>query len=180
MGFLSTIFVLRYVKVSKSIEADKRKDIIKLKNVIDYDPVYGAITMTFFPINIVLLPFIIPLLVLKSERLNDTVLKLQYFILIVFYIAMGALISVVLTPFLFIKVALNAVYVGIKNKRTTYRCQGLVNSAIALIGGLPIIVLSLVVDFLSLNVMLLKDEKYFEFKYQQHDAFVGMDKLAQT
>mmetsp|Transcript_30409 Transcript_30409/g.46584 ORF Transcript_30409/g.46584 Transcript_30409/m.46584 type:complete len:115 (-) Transcript_30409:1088-1432(-) len=76
MGFLTTIFVLRYVKVSKSIEAERRKDIITLKNIIGYDQDNGAITMSFFPINIILLPFIPPMLLLKSERLSDTALKL--------------------------------------------------------------------------------------------------------
>ena len=126
MGFLATMFILRYVNVHKSIEADKRKDIILLKNVINNDQVYGAITMTYFPINIILLPFMVPLVIMKSERLNDTVLKLQYFLLIVFYIAIGAAISVVLLPLLYLKSILNACYIGIKNKRISYRGEGAV------------------------------------------------------
>ena len=76
LGFLITMFVLRYIKVYKSIEAEKRKDIIQLKNVLNNDLVYGAITMSFFPINIILLPFMVPLLMMKSERANDNILKI--------------------------------------------------------------------------------------------------------
>mmetsp|Transcript_30425 Transcript_30425/g.46605 ORF Transcript_30425/g.46605 Transcript_30425/m.46605 type:complete len:166 (+) Transcript_30425:1270-1767(+) len=165
MGFLTTIFVLRYVKVNKSIEADRRKDIINLKNIISYDQVYGSITMTFFPINIVLLPFIVPLLFLKSERLNDTALKLQYALLILAYTSIGALISIVLVPILYLKLLLNSAFFAIKNKRVKFKGQGLFNFAVNLVAGPFLIAISLLVDLLTLNVILMKDEKHFEFKY---------------
>mmetsp|Transcript_12403 Transcript_12403/g.19380 ORF Transcript_12403/g.19380 Transcript_12403/m.19380 type:complete len:276 (+) Transcript_12403:2325-3152(+) len=75
LGLLGGLFVLRYVKVNKSIEAYKRKEVIKLKNSISYDSVSGAFTMTFFPINLILLPFLPAVLLFKSERLSDTLLK---------------------------------------------------------------------------------------------------------
>ena len=74
-GFLISMFVLRYFYVQLNIEAIKRIDIIHKKNSLSYDRLNGAITMTFFPINILLLPLYIPLLLIKSERLNDTILK---------------------------------------------------------------------------------------------------------
>jgi hypothetical protein len=75
-SLLISMFVLRYHHLWKNIEAIRRMDIIRLKNTQSYDPVFGAITMTYFPINIVLLPFLLPLMFLKSERLNDSILKL--------------------------------------------------------------------------------------------------------
>jgi len=179
-GFLSTMFVLRYVKVYKSIEADKRKDIINLKNMITYDPIYGGITMTFFPINIILLPFILPLIILKSERLNEFVLKAQYFILVVLYIGIGALISVPLAPFLYVKIIINSGYIAANNKRYSYPCESSIKFIFSLVFAPFLIVLSLLIDFLSLNVSLLKDEKYFEFKYQKMDPFSDQDPVQIT
>mmetsp|Transcript_40106 Transcript_40106/g.61283 ORF Transcript_40106/g.61283 Transcript_40106/m.61283 type:complete len:88 (-) Transcript_40106:460-723(-) len=74
-GILITMLIIRYKNASKKIEASRRMEIILLKNSQCYDKVYGAITMTYFPINIILLPFILPMIILKSERLNDAVLK---------------------------------------------------------------------------------------------------------
>ena len=165
MGFLITMFVLRYVKVHKSIEADKRRDIIKLKNVLDNDLTYGAVTMTFFPINIILLPFLVPLLIMKSERLNDTILKVQYFVLILCYISLGAVISVVLIPLLYLKTILNSAYIGLYNKRAKYRGEGFANLIFSIFLGPFVITLSIITDFFMLNVILMKEEHSFEFKY---------------
>ena len=74
ISFLIGMFVLRYFHVWKNIEATRRMDIIKLKNTQCYDKHFGAITMTYFPINIILLPFIPALILMKSERLNNTIL----------------------------------------------------------------------------------------------------------
>jgi len=60
------MFILRYLNVQTNIEAIRRMDRIKLKNTQGYDPVYGAITMTFFPINIIILPLLPFLLMFKS------------------------------------------------------------------------------------------------------------------
>lgn len=70
------MFVLRYAEVHRNMEALNRKEMIRLKNSICFDKFYGAITMTYFPINLALLPFLIPLYNMKSERLNDLVLKI--------------------------------------------------------------------------------------------------------
>lgn len=51
-------------------------NIIKLKNSSAYNRWYGAITTTFFPISLICLPFMIFLVIIKSERLNDFVLKI--------------------------------------------------------------------------------------------------------
>ena len=78
---------------------------------------------------------------------------------------MGALISVPLIPLLYIKMVLNAAYIGVKNKRAKYKLEGLVNFLLALVLGPVMIVVSLTTDFFALNMILMKDEKHFEFKY---------------
>ena len=59
-----------------NLEALRRMNIIKLKNTNSYDKLYGGVTITFFPISIIMLPFVIPVVVFKSERLNDFILKI--------------------------------------------------------------------------------------------------------
>jgi len=73
--FLVAIFVNRYSAIYSNIEAVRRMEIIKLKNSKNYDPLIGAVTMTFFPINILLLPFILPVIGFKSPRVSDLFLK---------------------------------------------------------------------------------------------------------
>jgi len=59
LSFLVAIFVNRYKEIWGNIEAVRRMDIIQQKNSKNYDPILGGVTMTFFPINILLLPFIL-------------------------------------------------------------------------------------------------------------------------
>mmetsp|Transcript_12383 Transcript_12383/g.19278 ORF Transcript_12383/g.19278 Transcript_12383/m.19278 type:complete len:135 (+) Transcript_12383:819-1223(+) len=121
MGFLVTMFILRYMKFNKSLEASKLKEVIALKNMISYDREFGAITMTFFPINIILLPFILPLVLMRSERLSTLVLQIQYGILGLFYFVVGLLLAGVLVPLFYLKILLNSAYVAIKNKHQSYK-----------------------------------------------------------
>jgi len=76
LSFLVAMFINRYKYVYKNLAALRRMNIIKLKNSSSYDPYYGGVTITFFPISIIVLPFIIPIVVFKSERLNEFILKL--------------------------------------------------------------------------------------------------------
>jgi len=75
MSILLSMFVNRYMNTAKKIEASSRKEIIDLKSSAGYDKKYGPISMTSFPVNVFLLPFILPLVLMKSERLSDSILK---------------------------------------------------------------------------------------------------------
>lgn len=76
LSFLVAMFINRYKYVFGNIDAIRRMEIIKLKNSISYDELYGGVTITFFPISIIVLPFLPFVVLFKSERLNDFVLKL--------------------------------------------------------------------------------------------------------
>jgi len=52
------MFINRYKFVYRNLDALRRMNIIKLKNSASYDKTYSAVTVTFFPISIILLPFI--------------------------------------------------------------------------------------------------------------------------
>ena len=76
LSFLIAMYINRYNNSYVNLESVRRSNIIKLKNSNSYNPHYGALTTTFFPISIVCLPFMIFLVIFKSERLNDFVLKI--------------------------------------------------------------------------------------------------------
>jgi hypothetical protein len=96
-------------------------NIIKLKNTNSYDKLYGGVTITFFPISIIMLPLVIPVVVFKSERLNDFILKIQYAVMIVLYCLLGSIIAVPIIPMLYMKLVMNSIFIQLNNKRQDYK-----------------------------------------------------------
>lgn len=121
LSFLVAMFINRYKVVFKNLDALRRMNIIKLKNSSSFDKVIGGVSITFFPISIILLPFIVPVVLVKSERLNDFILKMQYAILVIFYCIIAVVISVPIFPLLYFKCILNSFYIVLNNKREDYK-----------------------------------------------------------
>lgn len=169
------MYINRYSISFNNLESDKRMEIIKLKNSSSFNRWYGAITITFFPISLICLPFIMFLIVFKSERLNDFVLKIQYACMILMYCFIGGAISTLLLPILYMKTIANQLYICFHNKRQDYRGQAFVHLVLVVFVNPVVILLSIVIDLLSLPTMLLKDSRYFEYKYQTH-----LDELSYT
>jgi len=111
LSFLVAMFINRYKFVFKNLAALRRMNIIRLKNSSSYDLLSGGVTITFFPISILVLPFIVPVVVFKSERLNDFILKIQYAFMILFYCAIAIFISIPILPLLYFKCVFNAIYI---------------------------------------------------------------------
>lgn len=168
ISFLVSMFINRYNNSYVNLESVRRSNIIKLKNSNSYNPHYGALTNTFFPISIVCLPFMIFLVVFKSERLNDFLLKMQYTVMILLYCLLGSIISVALVPILYVKTIANQIFIFMNSKRVAYPGQNAVNLLLAVFFNPILILASLVVDLIGLPNLLLKDSKGFEHKYQTH------------
>ena len=111
LRFLVAMFNNRYRISYDNLDFIKRKSIVNLKNSSSYDPQIGAITISFFPINILLLPFIFPILILKNDRLNDIVLKVEYWSLMSLYFGMIILSTIPALPLLFLKSIMNSIYI---------------------------------------------------------------------
>jgi len=141
-------------------------NIIKLKNTNSYDKLYGGVTITFFPISIIMLPFVVPVVIFKSERLNDFILKMQYAVMILMYCLLGFGLSLPIIPLLYLKLISNAIFIYFNNKRQDYKGQHVLNALFTIAFGPIILFISLVIDLLSLPSLLLVDERNFEFKYQ--------------
>ena len=76
MSLLSAQFINKYQEVYTNLDAYKRFNIIRMKNSNSYDKFIGGATLTFFPINILCLPLMLPLMLFRSRRASDFVLKL--------------------------------------------------------------------------------------------------------
>mmetsp|Transcript_11820 Transcript_11820/g.18203 ORF Transcript_11820/g.18203 Transcript_11820/m.18203 type:complete len:108 (-) Transcript_11820:1047-1370(-) len=86
-------------------------DIIKMKNNVQFDPLIGGVTMTFFPINVVLLPFIFFVILFKTERVSDFILKIQYTYMILMYCLLGFAVSMIIAPLLYLKSIINGCFI---------------------------------------------------------------------
>jgi hypothetical protein len=167
LSFLVAMFINRYKFVYRNLDALRRMNIIKLKNSASYEKLYSSVTITFFPISILLLPFIPAVILFKSERLNDFILKIQYTLMMLMYSMLGCLLFVPVMPLLFVKSLCNAIFISMNNKREQFKGENTLNLIFTLIANPVLIVLSYLVDLISLPNLLMMDERGFEFKYQQ-------------
>lgn len=76
LSFLVSMFINKLKQVYLNLDAIRRMNVIRLKNSISYDEELGAITITFFPINLIVLPFLPMLAIFRSDRLSDFFLKI--------------------------------------------------------------------------------------------------------
>jgi len=159
------MFINKYKQVWTNLDALRLFKIIKLKNSVAYDKFLGGVTLTFYPINIIVTPFIIPLVSMRSARASDFALKMQYVVMMLLYCVLALVVVVPLTPILYAKVVLNSIYIAFNNKRQDYKGQNVVQLIISITFAPFIIALSILIDLLSLPNVLLKDSKNFERKY---------------
>ena len=82
-----------------------------MKNNKSFDLYIGGATLTFFPINILVLPFLIPLMISKSPRFSDFALKSQYALMIGLYCLILLAFLPPVFSILYLKAVLNAIYV---------------------------------------------------------------------
>ena len=117
LSLLVAMFINKYQRVWANIDAYRRKNIIRLKNTRNYDALYSGISITFFPISVIVLPFLGFVILMKSERFNDFILKIQYGLMIIVYIMISVFLSILLVPFLYIKCVCNSFFIYLYNKR---------------------------------------------------------------
>lgn len=165
LSLLAAMFINKYKVVWRNLDAYKRFNIIKAKNSIAYDKFIGGCTLTFFPINILMLPLIPPIVALRNTRASDFLLKIQYVVMMIVYSIIAGVAIIPMTPVLYIKSIANAIYIIVSQSREEYPGQKVLQLLSSVFLGAPIICLSLVIDLLTLPNILLKDSKDFEHKY---------------
>jgi len=87
--------------------------------------------------------------------------------MILMYCLLGVVVSIPILPLLYLKSILNAVFIAINNKRQAFKGQNMLGLILTILVNPVILVVSLLIDLITLPSMLLADERNFEFKYQQ-------------
>lgn len=144
--------------------------IIKNKKTASYDNQLGGVMLSFFPLNIFVLPFMIPIYFLHSKRISDFALKLQYSVMMAIYAAIQVLALLFLSPLLFLKMIANSIFILAKNQRVSYKGENVVQLLIAVSLSPCIILASILVDLISLPNVLFVDHSKLELKYQSSDT----------
>ena len=167
ISFLVAMFVNRLQVLHGNLDALRRMMLTQLKNSSDYDRYYGGVTNTFFPTNIFVLPFIPFIVAFKSERLSEFTLKVQYGMVIFFYCIIGIVSSIPLIPLIYAKSLANGYYIAMNGRKQEYKGQYLVKLLLIILLNPIIVVMSLLVDLLTVPPQLLQDHKKLKSKYQQ-------------
>lgn len=166
MSLLASMFINKYKQVWRNLDTFRLLKIIRLKNSVAYDKYIGGVTLSFFPINVVITPFIWPILNMRNQRASDFLLKIQYILMILMYLLIALLFILPMAPFLYIKIMMNSVYILFNRSNQAYKGENIVQLIIALLFAPIIILSSIIVDFITIPGVLLKDPKDFERKYQ--------------
>jgi len=72
------MFSNTYQSIFKNSSAIRLRRILEMKNYLSFDPIIGAVTTTFFPINVIMIPLMIPVIIVKNKKLNEMINKFQY------------------------------------------------------------------------------------------------------
>lgn len=121
MSLLSAMFINKQAEVMQNLDAYRRFNIIKLKNSEAYDQYIGGVTLTFFPISILMLPFMIPIILFRSSRISDFALKIQYAFMMTLYFCLAIIVLIPVIPLLYAKIIINSIYIAGINKREDFK-----------------------------------------------------------
>lgn len=112
MSLLAAMFINKYKQVWRNLDAYKRFNIIKMKNSVSFDKFIGGVTLTFFPINILMVPFIPPIVALRNVRASDFMLKCQYTVMMLIYCGLAGVMIIPMTPVLYVKSVVNSLFIA--------------------------------------------------------------------
>lgn len=79
--------------------------------------------------------------------------------MILVYCMLAMVISLPLLPLLYFKTVYNQIYIWFYNRRQEYRGQNTIHLVLAIVANPFVILISLLIDLLSLPSILLKDDK---------------------
>jgi len=75
--------------------------------------------------------------------------------MIMFYCSIAVVISIPILPLLYMKSVFNAIYILMNNKRQDYKGQNIIGLILTVLLNPPILILSLLIDLITLPNLLL-------------------------
>ena len=118
----------------------------------------GSVSSSFFPMNIVILPFIPVITSVRNRNTNETFNKMQYSFLVLLYSEMLLIFQLVLAPIMMVKLILNTLHLMFNLQGQTFYNQ-YIRPFWILIASPFIIIISIIVDFLTLPKIFWKNEE---------------------
>jgi len=137
-----------------------------MKNHLGFDPLIGSVTSTFFPINVIMLIPMIPVILVKNKKFNEMVNKVQYAGMILLQAFVIMIFQIMLSPFMYSKMIINSFNIMIFSKNQT-GIERYMEPFFSIVASPFIILISIFVDLISLPNILLVPEEDFEEKYQR-------------
>ena len=114
------MMVNKYQSYFLNLEAYRRFNIIKQKDLVGYDPIIGGATLAIFPLNILIAPLMLPIFAFKSEKLSEFALKLQYFGMLSLYLVVAMVLIPLMSIILYGKCVFNSIYILNNSEREAY------------------------------------------------------------
>lgn len=108
LNLLIAMFSNTYQTIYENKDAIRLRRILEMKNHLSHEPIIGSVTSTFFPINIILIPFMPVVILVKNKKLNEMVNKLQYSGLIFLLSVSITILQIILSPIMYAKIVLNS------------------------------------------------------------------------
>lgn len=87
--------------------------------------------------------------------------------MVAMYCLIGIVLALPVIPIYYAKCVSNSLYIAGNKQRVDYRCQHVFKVMFTILLNPFLILLSLLLDLITLPSVLLKDEKKFNYKYQQ-------------
>ena len=69
------MFSNTYQRIFENRKAIRLRRILDMKNQLGHDPIIGAVSSTFFPINVTIILFMPIVIVVKNKKLNELINK---------------------------------------------------------------------------------------------------------
>ena len=92
------------------------------------------------------------------------IIKINYSLQIVIYSLFAGIVSILLIPFVYVKLVINSIIILIKQPNQ-FMYSNLINCVIAIFFGVPLLLLPLIIDFIIMPNLLMRDEELLEAKY---------------
>ena len=165
LSLLTSMYINAYRTLRKDLEYLRLQRIIMLKKTIAYDNVIGGVTLSFFPLNVLILPLMPMIVFTQNPRISEFCLKIQYMFMISLYVVAAILLIFLQYPFLYIKLVTNATYGCFINQRNVSKLESMNLLIKSLFGGPLIILISLLVDLSKMPGQLFRESTSFERKY---------------
>jgi len=103
VNLLIAVFTNVYTLLMKKSQSLLIKQIIDERPVHQFDPHYSGLTNSPFPFNALAVPFIPFYWFFKSQKLNNFVLKIEHFFIVLILLPLFTLVSFTLSPLAFFK-----------------------------------------------------------------------------